>query len=523
MSLPSRRQFHATAVSATAALTGTAAGLGYHSEAAAHKRPSHPIITDGVMSGDVTGSRAIIWARCDRPAQMMVQWSRSESFEVAHRARGSAALEVSDYTARVDLKGLPPGERIFYRVWFEDLARPKIISPAVTGSLQTASQQRAEILFAWSGDTAGQGWGINPDFGGMRIYQAIRRQQPQFFVHCGDNIYADGPIPETITLDNGSLWKNLVTEAKSRVAQTLNDFRGNYRYNLLDENLKNFHAEVPLLTLWDDHETTNNWYPGEILKDERYQVTSSSLLAARARKAFLEYTPIRSQGASGRIYRSFSYGPQLELFLLDQRTYRGPNSVNSQPEQTPEAALMGAEQLAWLKASLLASRATWKVICADMPIGLIVGDGPGVFENGANGDGPAVGRELEYAELFRFVKHNQIHNLVWLTADVHYAAAHRYDPYEAQFTEFLPFWEFVAGPLNAGTFGPNPLDNTFGPKVEFASVPAGMKPNRPPVDGKQYFGTVRIEPTADVMTVELCDLNGKSLYSVELIPQRVTP
>ncbi len=28
---------------------------------------------------------------------------------------------------------------------------------------------------------------------------------------------------------------------------------------------------------------------------------------------------------------------------------------------------------------------------------------------------------------------------------------------------FEPFPEFVAGPLNAGSFGPNPLDGTFGP------------------------------------------------------------
>ena len=56
------------------------------------------------------------------------------------------------------------------------------------------------------------------------------------------------------------------------------------------------------------------------------------------------------------------------------------------------------------------------------------------------------------------------HELVWLTADVHYTAAHRYDPNRAQFQDFAPFWEFVSGPLNAGTFGPNELDATFGPR-----------------------------------------------------------
>jgi phosphodiesterase/alkaline phosphatase D-like protein len=49
----------------------------------------------------------------------------------------------------------------------------------------------------------------------------------------------------------------------------------------------------------------------------------------------------------------------------------------------------------------------------------------------------------------RFIKRERIHNVVWVTADVHYTAAHYYDPAHASFTEFEPFWEFVSGPLNA--------------------------------------------------------------------------
>ena len=50
---------------------------------------------------------------------------------------------------------------------------------------------------------------------------------------------------------------------------------------------------------------------------------------------------------------------------------------------------------------------------------------------------------------------------------MHYTAAHYYNPDKAQFQDFEPFWEFVSGPLHAGTFGPNDLDNTFGPEVKF--------------------------------------------------------
>ena len=67
-------------------------------------------------------------------------------------------------------------------------------------------------------------------------------------------------------------------------------------------------------------------------------------------------------------------------------------------------------------------------------------------------------------------------NVVWLTADVHYCAAHYYDPARAVFRDFDGFWEFVAGPLNAGSFGPDTLDGTFGPQVVFSKAPPPDSP-----------------------------------------------
>ena len=110
--------------------------------------------------------------------------------------------------------------------------------------------------------------------------------------------------------------------------------------------------------------------------------------------------------------------------------------------------------------------------------------------------------------------------MVWITADVHYAAAHHYDPARAAFTEFDPFWEFVAGPIHAGTFGPDELDHTFGPEVKFIGIPAGMKQNRPPSDGHQFFGLARIDGETEVMTVSLHDLKGAELFKVSLSPER---
>lgn len=353
----------------------------------------------------------------------------------------------------------------------------------------------------------------------MRTYEAIRKLQPDFFIHSGDTVYADNPVSAELKLDDGTVWKNVVTEAKSKVAETIAEFRGNHFYNLLDENVRRFNSEVPIYFQWDDHEVLNNWYPGKLMtEDKRYTEKRVSVLAARARRAFFECLPIRPNPFE-RIYRNIPYGPSLELFFLDMRTYRGANSPNRQTELDETSAFLGRQQLEELKRSLAASTATWKIICSDMPISLMVRDGKDSFEAVANGDGPALGRELEIAELLRFMKERQIRNTVWITTDVHHCSSIYHDPGKAVFQEFDPFWEFISGPLHAGTFSPPPADNTFGPETRFLGIPKTMKANRPPSDGYQFFGTMKIDGKTEELTVTHWDVNGKNLWNITLPPK----
>jgi len=512
---PSRRQFLATGLRASA-LAGFPAIV--------RAQSSRVATPQGIASGDVTAGRAVIWSRADRAARMFVEYSTTERFANPLRVPGPAALETSDFTARVVLTGLPPGQRIFYRALFQDLSDLRGWSDPLQGSFATpaAAGRLRDVTLAWSADTCGQGWGINPDWGGLRLYEAMRRVQPDLFIHCGDTIYADAPLPAAVTLDDGTTWNNIVTEAKSKAAETIGEFRGNYQYNLLDEHMRRFNAEVPQVVIWDDHEVRDNWYwERDLTADERYQVKSTALLAARARRAFMEYQPIGIAGDEpDRIHRTLPYGPLVDVFALDLRSYRGPNSENRQPVLDERSAILGASQLADLQARLAASRATWKVIASDMPVGVVVRDRPSFYEAVANGDpGPPLGRELELAALLRFIHDRKIHNVVWVTGDVHYCAAHHYHPARARFTGFDPFWEFVAGPLNAGTFAPGELDPTFGPEVKFTGTSAATKPNRPPSDGLQFFGTLTIDARTRAMTVKLIDLAGTVLYSLELPAQ----
>jgi alkaline phosphatase D len=483
---------------------------------------ARPQLSDGVQIGDPLRDRAIVWARADRPSRLLVEYATTESFQNVQRVRGPLASAASDFTARVDLLGLPPDQKIFFRALFESQDGRSTSEPSA-GSFRTAPDGRRDVRFLWSADTVGQGFGINPDLGGMRIYETMRRAQPDFFIHSGDTIYADNPVYAEQTLGDGSIWRNVTTQAKGKVAETLNEFRGNYRYNLMDENVRRFNAEVPQIWQWDDHEVINNWSSGKDLRiDDRYKVKSISTLSKRARQAFTEYSPMRFDGTRPRIHRRISYGPLLDVFVMDLRSYRSANSFNRQPRENRETTFLGDEQMRWLQQDLKNSRAVWKVMASDMPIGLVVADGNDAqnrprFENAANGNGPAAGRELEIARLLRFMKQNQIHNVIWITGDVHYTAAHFYDPTKAQFTDFDPFWEFISGPLNAGTFGPAVQDNTFGIQVVYEKTPRG---DNSPKAGLQFFGEVAIEGRTENLTVHLRDLTGATLFTRTLEPRR---
>jgi alkaline phosphatase D len=486
-----------------------------------------PLMEQGIQIGDLAPGRAIIWSRADRPARMFVKYAYNEQFTDATTIRGPYALEDTDFTARQDLVGLPEGADVYVKVWFEDLSNARGQSEEVSGHFHTLGKRDA-IRFVWGGDTAGQGWGINESFGGMKIYEAMRKVEPLFFIHSGDNIYADGVIKASVPAENGQIWTNLVTPEVSKVAETQAEFRGRYKYNLLDKNLRRFNAEVPQILQWDDHEVVNNWSDSKDLsKDSRYTVKDVPLLIARASRAFHEYAPLRPHDAeeSERVYRKISYGKLLDVFVLDMRAYRGPNTANLQTQQSAETAFLGKAQVIWLQNELKNSHATWKVIAADMPIGLNVSDDfdhnpPQRWEAVANGNnGPAAGRELEIAGLLSFIKHEHVNNIIWLTADVHYAAAHYYDPDKAQTKDFAPFWEFVAGPLNAGSFGPNTTDGTFGPQVVFYKAPPAGQSNLSPYAGLQFFGEVNIDQGSQALTVDLKDINGTTVFSKTLPPE----
>jgi len=483
-----------------------------------------PAFTHGVQSGDIDTNSGMVWARADRPSRVHFEISSTERFAEATQLAPLDALPDSDFAVKRLVENLAADQDHFYRMTLVDLADVNLRSEPIIGRFRTAPTDKRDIRFAWSGDTAGQGWGI--DETGMKTYATIAGRQPDFFLHSGDTVYADGPMKDEVELKGGGKWINRVlTDEKRKVAETLGEFRGQWKYNLLDRHLLAMNAALPTFFQWDDHDVVDNWSDSKDLQnDPRYTEKSVRLLAARARRAFHEMTPVRfSPPEPGRIYRRIAYGPLLDLFFLDLRSYRGPNGSNLETGLSDASRVFGRDQAEWLKAALARSTATWKVIACDMPLGLIVWDdflarkGSEAIANGD--DGPPAGRELEIADLLRFIRDKSVRNVVWLTADVHYTAAHYYDPNGARFHDFDPFWEFVSGPIHAGTFGPNELDMTFGPQVKFVKAPTKEQGvNLPPSAGLQFFGLVDIDGASEQMTVRLMDRDDNELWKVTLDP-----
>lgn len=500
-------------------------------------------LPSGIATGDVTSSSAILWSRTDGAGRMVARLRAVDAEGAPVRGRGGFertltsgwVSEATDHTVKIGATDLPSGTRFALEVRFED--EEGVLSDVHHGTFRTAPGGRGRggsggheqgagrrgQSFVWTGDTAGQGWGINPDLGGMYTYRAMHDLDPDFFIHSGDTIYADGPIQAEVTEADGRIWRNLVTEGVTKVAETQEEYRARHRYNLMDDNVRAMYADVPLVAQWDDHETTNNWWAGEVLDDDRYTVRDVNTLAARGRRAWQEYQPLGEAralrpGTTGfedqRIYRRVERGPQLDVFCLDMRTFKGKNTAGLEPQATP---LLGEEQVQWLIDGVSSSRATWKVIAADLPLGVIVPDGKAQESISNADDGAPLGRELELARVLKAFKDAEVRNVVWVTADVHYCAAHHYSPERAAFTDFDEFWEFVAGPINAGSFGPNELDGTFGPEQVFAKAgPTGGSPR----DGRfQFFGHVQLDED-DVLTVSLRDGLGGTVFSKELVPQR---
>ena len=302
---------------------------------------------------------------------------------------------------------------------------------------------------SWSGDLAGQGWGINPDLGGYRIFSAIAGARARLLPLQRGHVYADGPL----AVDRPAARRAARGATSSpRRRQGRRDARRVPRPVRLQPARR---QPARLRRRASRRSTSGTTTRSATTGSPVRSLTDDALHRARRRRArrarqagvlrvAADRAPAGRRGAGASTAGSRT-GRMLDVFVLDMRTYKDPNDDNRYAD--PQRGLLGARaaRVAQARARRLHAR-PGRCIANDLPLGLVVPDGA-ALEGVAQGDaGAPLGRELEFADVLSFAHRRGIDGIVFLTADVHYTAAHHYDPARAAFADFTPFWEFVVRP-----------------------------------------------------------------------------
>jgi alkaline phosphatase D len=415
-----------------------------------------------VTVGEITDTTALLWTRGVAWGRVAVRFSPIGA--ATERQDEIKVSPAGNLTGRLVLGALKPATRYRYTASQNGQdAHGEFVTAPSPGDA-------APVRFAWSGDLGG-GDTCRP-LGGYPIFRTLARFPVDFFLFVGDTVYADVACggPDRVP-------------GYDFVARKLPDFWAKHRYNREDPAVQAYFRLVGVYAIWDDHEVRNN-FSG-----------STDRLMETGRRAFLDYFPIASNPEEpGRLYRKFSWGRLLDLFILDTRQYRSPNTDLDGPRKT----MLGTAQRRWLIDGVTGSPATWKIVVTSVPLSVPTGGKNHDSWSNANILGfpeeNGTGFASERDAILRVFRQRGVKNLVFLSADVHHAELIRHHP-----TPEWSFHEFIAGPLSATLGRPRPLDMGLNPRTLFA------------VGEIENFGEVAIEPTS--LTVRIIDIDGQVRFT----------
>ena len=228
----------ALVVLATAALT---------MPSAAFAQVTYP---DGVASGDVTQTRAILWTRVagmTTPEQVHVDGYTNSSLSGPKAFKGKfKPTAARDWTVKVDVTGLQPGTQYWYQ-----FKKDSDVSDTGTFRTAPAANSSSNVEFTWSGDSdAFKVGGVNP-FNNWETLAAAQGENADFFIYLGDTIYSDS------------------SNRPGGPATTLNDYRDAYKLQRTYANLTNLQKSTSTYPLIDDHEVQND-FAGQTVDPARY-------------------------------------------------------------------------------------------------------------------------------------------------------------------------------------------------------------------------------------------------------------
>ncbi|AZA10606.1 alkaline phosphatase D family protein [Corynebacterium gerontici] len=321
---------------------------------------NHAVFQHSVASGDPTADAVIIWTRVTPqpdatpgsgigPA-VEVRWEVATDIDFTNIVTGGTLSTGAerDHTVKVDVQGLAPDAHYFYRFHaLEQTSR--------TGHTRTAPAEAVEAIR----------FGVvscsNYEAGYFRAYQDLaQRMDLDFVLHLGDYTY------EYATGEYVGAHKTQVRQVQPpQRTTTLTDYRIRQGWYHLDPDLADLHALKPMIAIWDDHEFADNVWRDGADGDSFQPGEDIHALRAGAKQAYLEWMPVR-RSADEPVYRTFSYGPLMDIIVPDLRTYRDKKAEIGLESNDPARTMMGSDQFAWFREQLDASTARWQVIANEV-------------------------------------------------------------------------------------------------------------------------------------------------------------
>jgi alkaline phosphatase D len=328
----------------------------------------------GVMAGDATADRAMLWTRFTGTGSIFVQIEAEDAPKgVAVLSRAVTAAELGDGGfAHVDAAGLVAGRRYRYAFFTSEAGKPVRRGPI--GYVRAAIAANALDVITFAGTSC-----THQMAAPYPLMADAAKRKVDFFIHGGDHVYCDAG-----------------TDAVS-----LADYRAKYAEAWGTSGMSALHGSTGMVLTWDDHEILNNWNPETFAKTR----------LDTARKAFFEHRALRrSTAAPTQVWRSLVWGKTLEILVLDVRSERKPSTRNA-----ANAQFISPAQMTWLKNRLETSTAVFKLVVSSVPITNFPLSAAGASDKWE-------GYPAQREEILGFVEAKALKGVWWLSGDLHFGS-----------------------------------------------------------------------------------------------------
>ncbi|WP_078628705.1 alkaline phosphatase D family protein [Streptomyces sp. NRRL F-2664] len=426
---PGRRTVVLTAAAVALAPVGAALSA---APAAARVSANVPTFRHGVASGDPLPEGILLWTRVTPSPEaspgsglgpsVEVEWEVADDDAFSHViARGTVLTSAAtDHTVKVDVRGLQP----YTRYWYRFKAGTTVSPVGRTLTAPAAATSAEGVRF---GVVSCANW----ESGYFSAYRHLAvRKDLNAILHLGDYIYeyATGVYPDS---------RHVVRQHEPKnETVSLADYRARHGNYKTDKDLQALHHAHPIVAIWDDHEFADDAWAGGAGNHDPGVEGEWGVRAAAAKQAYFEWMPVRASIA-GTVYRRLRFGSLVDLYLLDLRSFRSEQSrAGSGSVDSPMRTITGRAQLEWLKAGLADSDASWKLVGTSVlispvafaslpayllqPIAKLLGLAEGgLAVNVDQWDGYTHDRK----DLLGHLVERNIKNTVFLTGDIHMAWA----------------------------------------------------------------------------------------------------